>query len=677
MFRKVEQDGQIKFTNHSPGDYTVEQNPKRQNLPDVKRMVVSPVVNGLKVKLRTPPERTTKFDIVERPQGYQARTPTPRTLTDLRPMVQVSDMLQSARLDKLTIDAPDKSNTIFWREYNDWTDNTRIQVILQAIALAGQINLVPIEINPSAISRWDWAVWFLSAMISHRMIKKYRQTSVQLLRLFFTSANAMDVAQMTAFSGPHVLRGWVFDEFSIVKQACFQLELPRDPESYGFPAPYIVLPQEFMNKMLEILLYLTANAHTDRPDYVSSYNGTLLNFSEVKTLMTQPTKQLNMKTRQIEENPRGPAPTPVAPKRERDGPPPLIAPGAEGFEMDARLAQEGEMMVLDPDYTPANARPFNPAVTITPHFVGTLTAARASDDFYPWETALETQIKTDVPGWSADFEGREQLRSENEAKEVEWATLLFQFRGDAMRYYEMCGIHGTAQLRNKIATIFNNIQVTDANLLRLAALQALFSSESTPPRIGEPSDPDDWSPFPYDALIDRLSNAPVYVQVTNGWMSLALGYYTEGGGPFDAFVKFVTAQAPPRYTLNIQRPKVEPVRDAIEPGGSGVDDDGSGYDSPRPVRQRLAETLPVDRNQSSSSSTSSSSSSSASLAMPPPAARPQTTPLAQSMIEQSTPPPRRNAVSRPAGGLRRPVVITPRPRSARIEQQRRRNPNLP
>jgi hypothetical protein len=453
MFRKFEQNGRIKITHHVPGDFFVEANPKRQKIPDFKRTIVNPVVNGLKAKITKPPARVVKFDLVERPSGYQAMTPTPRKLTDLAPVVAVSQMLQAARIEKLQIDAPDKANTRFWNVYNTWAEGARIHTLSQAINEGGQVNLVPIEINPLSISKWDWAVWFLSAMVRNKLIKKYQQTAVQLLKLFFETAQSGDVAQMTPGT-KNVIRGWVFDEFSIVKMACQQLELPRDPEPYGFDAPYKVYAQEFTSKKLEILLYLTANAVPTEVDKISSFEAMLLDFSEVREAMLNPDLRLDLKTRQIERTPRGAGASAdsSAPPSPR-GPRPLPATWEDGWAA-------GE--------TPGTpARPDR----------------EADADFYYWEAGLQDELTRQLGEWSGDYGGRQQKREEQ--GDYDWFELLFANRVDMVQYYELVGRSGILAMRKRILQVHGNSGRATSFSIYFAIVQTLAGNEDTPPSIAQ------------------------------------------------------------------------------------------------------------------------------------------------------------------------------------------------
>ena len=445
MFRKVEQNGRIKITHHVPGDYAIEPNPKRQKIPDFKRIIVNPVVNGLKVNIVKAPDRVVKFDIVERPIGYQSMTPTPRTLTNIAPMVQVSQMLQAARIEKLQIEAPDKANVDFWKTYNEWAPGMRIPTLSQAIDDGGQVNLVPIEINPLSISKWDWAVWFLSTMVTNRLIKKYQQTTVQLLKLFFENAQFGDVAQMTAGT-VNVVPGWVFDEFSIVKKACQQLELPREPEPYGFEAPFKVLPQEFANKMLEILLYLTANAISSRVEHISSYNTAPLNFTEVKTMMQDTRYRLDMKTRQIEDNPN---PTTAAAS---------ASPGPTGA-------------------TPLRMGP-NARMWDTPGFDRRTGAPR---DFYAWESPLAEIYFKLRQDWPDDYEARNEMRENVDQGYDLWYATLFELRNHPVDYFEAVGRDGILSMRDKMKTTFQALQRDSVEMMHLTIALTLHGSQDSPP----------------------------------------------------------------------------------------------------------------------------------------------------------------------------------------------------
>lgn len=466
MFRKVEQDGRIKITHHVPGDYAIEPNPKRQKIPDFKRIIVNPVVNGLKVNIVKAPARVVKFDIVERPIGYQSMTPTPRTLTNISPMVQVSEMLQAARIEKLQIEAPDKANVDFWATYQNWIPGMRIQYLMQAIDDGGgQVNLVPIEINPLSISKWDWAVWFLSTMVTQRLIKKYQQTTVQLLKLFFENAQAEDVAQMTPGT-VNAVPGWLFDEFSIVKRSCQQLELPREPEPYGFEAPFKVLPQEFANKMLQILLYLTANATSSQVEHISSFDNAPLNFMQVKEMMKDPRYRLDMQTRQVEINPSPPAAVASA------------APGPTG----------ATPFRMGPD-----ARSFN-----TPAFERRTGAPK---DFYEWEGNLADYILNGNEQWGDDYESRKQRRETVDGADEAWFTTLFFARLDPFEYADAVGRDGLLSLRNTMQSAFGKTGSASQDTLKLVITEVLHGAQDFPPitQVGGP-----WQPLPKSMIADRI-----------------------------------------------------------------------------------------------------------------------------------------------------------------------------
>lgn len=485
MFRKVEQNGRIKITHHIPGDYAIEPNPKRQKIPDFKRIIVNPVVNGLKVNIVKAPERVVKFDIVERPIGYQSMTPTPRTLTNMSPMVQVSEMLQAARIEKLQIEAPDKANVDFWKTYQNWTPGLRIPTLMQAIDDGGgQVNLVPIEINPLSISKWDWAVWFLSTMVTQRLIKKYQQTTVQLLKLFFETAQTEDVAQMTVGT-VNVVPGWVFDEFSIVKRSCQQLDLPREPEPYGFEAPFKVLPQEFANKMLQILLYLTANAISSQVEYISSYNSTPLKFTEVKTMMQNPLYRLDILTRQIEDNPNPTAAVASA------------SPGTTG-ETPFRMGP--------------NAKSF-----ATPAFERRTGAPK---DFYEWEGDLADLILQDNDQWDNDYESRKLHREQADGADLNWFTTLFFARMDPFEYAAAVGREGLLSMRAQIQSAFGKTGSTAPETLKLVIAEVLHGAQDFLPitEVGAA-----WQPLPKTMLVNRLerlngpelSNLLAWIRIVN------------------------------------------------------------------------------------------------------------------------------------------------------------------
>lgn len=481
MFKKVEQNGQIKFTNHSPGDYFVEPNPKRQKLPDFKRIIVKAVVDGLKVKIQPSPARVVKFDLVERPQGYQAIAPFPRKLTSMAPVVQASQMLQAARLEKLQIDAPEKTNTAFWRVYDTWTNKTRIAVLNEAIRAGAVINLVPIEINPLTISKWDWAVWFLGAMVTSKLIKKYQQTTFILLKLFFDTAEADAVAQMTHGLGPTLVRGWKFDEFSIVRRACQQLELPRQPEQYGYEAPYMVYPREFPDKAVSILLYLTANSDHDLPGHICSYKGTLLDFTQVKNLMREPTKKLNMLLRIIEDH------TPAVEPGYDEGDEPGYddGEGDEGDwdpedmpaleEVNVEPKAEGEPKgEPDPDRPAADhPDPHDPLLGVKP------IEQEADADFYPWEIMLENRMSR-ITMWAGDYGDREETRTRHLNT---WYEDLFHLRIDPQAYHGWVGQSGVRRMARKIMRVHQESAKHTEASLQEAVVQTLHGSRRQDPSI--------------------------------------------------------------------------------------------------------------------------------------------------------------------------------------------------
>jgi hypothetical protein len=501
MFRKFEQNGRIKITHHVPGDFFVEANPKRQKIPDFKRTIVNPVVNGLKAKITKPPARVVKFDLVERPSGYQAMTPTPRMLTDIAPMVEVSQMLQAARIEKLQIDAPDKANTRFWTEYNVWADGTRLLVLGQAIAAAGQVNLVPIEINPLSISKWDWAVWFLSAMVKNKLIKKYQQTAVQLLKLFFETAQAADVAQMTPGT-TNATQGWVFDEFSIIKMACQQLELPRDPEPYGFNAPYKVYTQEFANKTVDILLYLTANAVPAQVDKISSYNGTLLDFHEVKRYMVNPMYRLDLKFKLIEDNPGGDPASSSSSSASRPGA--FMGPGAQSFQTPARFRTKDD----------------GPA------------------DGFPWERDLIVNMVREKR-WPRTYEEREEWRHNENGNDERWFNDLFTERFDPINYYEILGRDGILTMREYLKEVLGLVPSASATLRQYIIANVLHASTDAPPKVqtGE-----SWRPFTQTMIRQKLQDNADYLSGINKWVKVVGNIFDpDGDSAYDNMMQNVNA----------------------------------------------------------------------------------------------------------------------------------------
>lgn len=425
MFKKIDEYGNIIRTPYAPGTYFVEPNPRRKHIPDFKRVVVLPVVNGLKVKLPRVPDRQATFDIVDRPIGYQAMTPTPRKVSDIAPIAQVSQMLQSARIEKLLIDAPDKTATRFWSVYNTWTDGQRLRVLHEAIDTIGHVSLVPIEINSLTIAKWDWAVWYLSTMVTNRLIKKYQQTVFTLLKLFFTKAKAEDVANYTRGTATptNIVTGWAFDEFTIVRTACEQLEVPSDPELYGFPPPYKVGPQEFKDKTSDILLYLTANSSQPMAEHIAMHQGTPLNFDEVKKLMAQSVYQVDMKTRIIEDY--------VAP----------VAPEPEAGEEAG--GEEAPPPVRGTPVRPARGGP------------------AASPDMYPWERQLEERMIAN--GEIPVYRDRQPMIG---ADPLRMPGGLFEVRKRPHIYAQHAGLDAVLYMRRKMMDV-NDINTNQRKLNRI------------------------------------------------------------------------------------------------------------------------------------------------------------------------------------------------------------------
>lgn len=491
MYRKVDEYGNVKRTSYAPGTYIVEPNPKRVHTSDVVRILVKPVVNGLKVKLPEFPARETLFDNLERPTGYQAITPTPRTIAGVQTL-SAETITQGATLEKLLVDAPDKTNVRFWTRYDTWTDGTRIATIRAALT-TGPVNLVPQEVNAAMISRWDWAVWFLKNMTTNRLVKKYPQTATKLLTLFFTSANAADVAQGTVGTGAVVVPTWGYDEFTIVRTACQQLGITSDPEQYGFAPPFKVLPTEFNAKTASILIFLTAHSTDPMPAVIATYRGNPLNFGQVKMAITGGQYQVDMRARIIERIPAAvapvPAPGPVPGPVTRPVTPPGPVPGPGARPVTPVPVPPGPPGPLTRPVNPVPGPPGPPGPTTptrpprtTPTAPTTPLApipvtTNASGDFYEWEDQLE-QFLVHNNGLRPYAE-RVALRATDP---IFMRRLLFESRKTPEMYYQLAGGNAVLHMRAKFSQV--NGHTATQSMVMIGMVETLVGSQDEQPGIG-------------------------------------------------------------------------------------------------------------------------------------------------------------------------------------------------